>query len=135
MDDKDKSVIGKLVDTVTSAVGGVVKAAVMPTHDTDAEAVAEKTNEQMFLGDAAIAPEAIPAPTAPKTIAKRSSAPPAPKKSAKEVARAAKTPAKKSRKTVPKKSAKTPSKKAAKVSKKTAKKMKKAKKARKKSKR
>jgi hypothetical protein len=51
MDDKDKSVIEKFVETMTSAVGGTVKAAVMPTSET--EAVAEKTNEQMFLGDAA----------------------------------------------------------------------------------
>jgi hypothetical protein len=40
-------------------------AAVMPTADTQekAEDIAEKTNEQMLFGDAAIAPEAIPAPS------------------------------------------------------------------------
>jgi hypothetical protein len=99
MDDKDKSAIGKLVDTVTSAVGGVVKAAIMPTHDD--EAVAEKANEQMLHGDAAIAPEAIPAPTTRK-------------KSAKQKAPPAKAPAKKSKRTSPIKSAKKPLRKAAK---------------------
>jgi hypothetical protein len=108
MDDKDKSVIGKLMDIVSSAVGGAVKAAVMPTTDTEekADAVAEKTNEQMFLGDAAIAPEAIPAPTAPKKIAKRSNARLTPKKTAKAVGRPAKAPAKKSKKKVPRNSPK-----------------------------
>jgi hypothetical protein len=42
MNDKDKSVISKLVDTVTNAVGGAVKAAVMPTVDPKEEVVAEK---------------------------------------------------------------------------------------------
>jgi hypothetical protein len=32
MDDKDKSVVEKFVDTVTSAVGSVVKAAVIELH-------------------------------------------------------------------------------------------------------
>ena len=39
MNDKDKSVISKLVDTVTNAVGGAVKAAVMPTVDPEEEVV------------------------------------------------------------------------------------------------
>jgi hypothetical protein len=65
MDDKEKSVVGKFVDTVTSPVGEAVTAAVMPTHDPETD----KTDEQMMLrGDAAIAPEAVPAPTAPKAI-------------------------------------------------------------------
>jgi hypothetical protein len=34
----------------------------MPTADPNAEAAAETANEQMYLGDAAIAPEAVPAP-------------------------------------------------------------------------
>ena len=107
MDDKDKSVIDKLADTVT---GETVKSAVMPTRDTEAEALAEKTNEQMFLGDAAIAPEAVPALVASK---KRSAAP---KKSAKQVARpAAKTPKK-----AAKKAAKKSSKKSAKKTKSSA---------------
>jgi hypothetical protein len=58
MDDKEKSVIDKFMDTMTSAVGQAVKVAAMP--DTEAQAVAKKTNEQMFLGDAAITPEAVP---------------------------------------------------------------------------
>jgi hypothetical protein len=114
MDDKDKSAIDKLMDIVTGAVGETVKSAVMPTRDTEAEALAEKTNEQMLLGDAAIAPEAVPAPVASK---KRSAAP---KKSAKQVARpAAKTP-KKTAKKVAKKAAKKSSKKSAKKTKSSA---------------
>src|SRR5450631_378198 len=63
----------------------------------DPEQVAETTNEQMLLGDAAIAPEAVPAPIAPKKTAKKRRA--APKKSAKQVARpAAKTPKKTAKK-------------------------------------
>ena len=128
MDDKEKSVIDKFVDTVTSAVGEAVKSAVMPTRDTEAEALAEKTNEQMFLGDAAIAPEAAPALIAPmKADPKKRSI--APKKSAKRVEQPA---AKKSKKTGPKKSPKKPPKKAAK---KDVKKTKKVKKFKKKSKR
>jgi hypothetical protein len=104
MDDKDKSVIDKLADTVT---GETVKSAVMPTRDTEAEALAEKTNEQMFLGDAAIAPEAAPALIAPKkTDPKKRRA--APKKSAKQVAQpAAKTPKKTAKKAAKKSSSKS----------------------------
>jgi hypothetical protein len=76
MDDKDKSVIDKLAD--------IVKNAVLPSQDPE-EALAEKTNEQMFLGDAAIAPEAASALIAPKkTDPKKRRA--VPKKSAKQVA-------------------------------------------------
>jgi hypothetical protein len=50
MDDKDKSVIEKLVDTVRSTVGSVVEAAIMPTRDNEAEALAENANKQMLLG-------------------------------------------------------------------------------------
>jgi hypothetical protein len=98
MDDTDKSVIDKLAD--------IVKNAVLPSQDPEEEALAEKTNEQMLLGDAAIAPEAVPAPVASK---KRSAAP---KKSAKQVAArpAAKTP-KKAAKKVAKKSSKKSAKK------------------------
>jgi hypothetical protein len=45
----------------------------MPTADTSAEATAERANEQMYLGDAAIAPEAVPAPVTRKKIAKTKS--------------------------------------------------------------
>jgi hypothetical protein len=70
---KKKSVIERFAD----AVGETVRAAVMPTRDIEAEAVAAKTNEQIFLGDASIAPEAAPAiaptkratPTANKRVA------------------------------------------------------------------
>jgi hypothetical protein len=102
MDDKEKSAIDKLMDIVT---GEPVKSAVVPTRDTEAEAVAEKTNEQMLLGDAAIAPEATLAVIAPK---KRRAAP---KKSAKQIAQpVAKTPKKTAKKTA-KKSAKKSAKK------------------------
>jgi len=107
MDDKDKSVIDKLA--------AIVKNAVLPSQDPGEEALAEKTNEQMFLGDAAIAPEAAPALIAPKkTDPKKRRA--APKKSAKQVAQpAAKTPKK-----TAKKAAKTAAKKAAKKTKSSA---------------
>jgi hypothetical protein len=115
MDDKEKSVIDKFVDTVTSVVGEAVKSAVMPTRDTEAEALTEKTNEQMFLGDAAIAPEAATALIAPKkTDPKKRSA--APKKSAKQLAQpATKTPEK-----TAKQAAKKSSKKSAKKTKSSA---------------
>ena len=109
MDDKEKSDIEKFVDTVSNAVGGVVRAAVLPTHEPEAETA----NEPMLAGDAAIAPEAIPAlgPTAPEKAFR----------SKKLVA--AKPSAKKSKKTAAKKTAKKSSKKAAnKAVKKTAKK-------------
>jgi hypothetical protein len=67
-DDKEKSVIGKVVDAVTSSVGDAVKV-VMPTPKPDTEEIAERTNEQMLVGDAAIAPEAVPALIAPKKTA------------------------------------------------------------------
>jgi hypothetical protein len=102
MDDTDKSVIDKLAD--------IVKNAVLPSQDPEEEALAEKTNEQMLLGDAAIAPEAVPAPVASK---KRGAAP---KKSAKQVAR----PAAKTSKKAAKKAAKKSSKKSAKKTKSSA---------------
>jgi hypothetical protein len=76
----------------------------------DPEQVAETTNEQMLLGDAAIAPEAVPAPIAPKKTAKKRRA--APKKSAKQVARPAAKKAKKTAKKAAKKSSKKSAKKA-----------------------
>ena len=101
MDDKDKSVIDKLAD--------IVKNAVLPSQDPEEEALAEKTNEQMFLGDAAIAPEAAPAMIAPKkTVPKKRRA--APKKSAKQVAQpVAKTPKKTAKKSSSKSAKKTKS--------------------------
>jgi hypothetical protein len=85
MDDKEKSVIDKLVEGVSNAVGEIAKAAVMPTRNEDAEAVAAKTNEQLYLGDAAVAPEAAMAQIGPK---KRNTAP---KRINKRVAKSAKT--------------------------------------------
>ena len=96
MDDTDKSVIDKLAD--------IVKNAVLPSQHPEEEALAEKTNEQMLLGDAAIAPEAAPALIAPKkTNPKKRRA--APKKSAKQVAQpVAKTPKKTAKKAAKKSS-------------------------------
>jgi hypothetical protein len=117
MDGKKKSVIDKFLDTV----GEAVAAAVMPTRDIEAEAVAKKANEQMYLGDAAVAPEAVPALIAEK---KRASS----RRANKWVAKARAIPAKKSspkkaaKKSAPKKSAtktKTAAKKSAKKRKKS----------------
>jgi hypothetical protein len=106
MDDKDKTGFDKMVETATSAIGEPAKDAVMPTQDTEGEALAEKTNDQMFLGDAAIAPEAVPAPVTPKeTGAKKRK-----RKSTKQLAQLAKS-AKKSMKAAPKKAAKKSTKK------------------------
>jgi hypothetical protein len=65
-DDKDKSVIDKLMDVVTTGVSEVAKAA-LPTG--------QMTNGQLLVGDAAIAPEAIPAPTEKPARKKRAAAP------------------------------------------------------------
>ena len=130
MDDKDKSSFDNMVEIATSAVGEAAKSPVVPTQDTKEEAPAEQTNEQMLVGDAAIAPEAVPAPIAPeKTSVKKRK-----KKSAKRVAQLAKTSAKKSKKAPPKKAAKKSTKKSktqSAVTKKTAKKVAKKKKAKK----
>ena len=122
MDDKDTSSFDTMVQTATSAIGEAAKSAVVPTQETKEEALAEQTNEQMLVGDAAIAPEAVPAPTAPKkTAAKKRK-----KKPAKQVAQLAKKSAKKSKKAPPKKTAKKSAKKSetkSAVKKKTAKKV------------
>jgi hypothetical protein len=132
MDDNDKSKFGEMVQTATSGIGEAAKTAVLPTQDTEGEALADQpngqTNEQMLVEDAAIAPEAVRAPIAPKkTTAKKRK-----KKSAKQVAQLAKTSAKKTKKTAPKKTAKKSAKKSKTmpaVKKKTAKKAAKKKKA------
>jgi hypothetical protein len=109
MDDKEKSVIDKVVDAVTSSVGEVVKAAV-PTPKQDKEELAEPPTEQMLVGDAAIAPEAIPAPIAPmKTVRNKRTVPKKTnKRAAAAKAKSTKSPAKKSaaKNSVPKKMAK-----------------------------
>ena len=130
MDDKDKSTFETMVQTATSGIGEASKTAVLPTPDTEEEALPEQTNEQMLVGDAAIAPEAVPEPVAPKkTVAKKRK-----RKSAKQVAQLAKTSAKKTKKAAPKKTAKKSAKKSKTmpaVEKKTAKKVTKKKKAKK----
>jgi hypothetical protein len=128
MDDKDKSKFEEMVQTATSAIGDAAISPVVPTQDTKEEALAEQTNEQMLVGDAAIAPEAVPAPIAPK----KSAAKKRKKKSAKQVAQLAKASAKKTKKAPAKKTAKKSTKKSKTMSaaeKKTAKKVAKKKKA------
>lgn len=140
-DDKEKSVIDKFVDTVTTAVGQVAKAAVTPNGDPkaepDPEAIAEKSNEQVYLrGDAAIAPETVPAPAPPapkKNVAKKATVKlstakrPPPKKTAKKAVgkNTAKKSVKRSKKSTPKKTTKAAKKSAKKGVKKTKKKSKK----------
>jgi hypothetical protein len=130
MDDTDKSRFDKMVETATSAIGEAAKSAVVQTLYAEEEALAEQTNEQMFLGDAAIAPEAVLSPITPKkTDAKKRK-----KKSAKQPAQLARKSAKKSKKASPKKTAKksaTKSKTKSAVKKKTTKKVAKKKKAKK----
>jgi hypothetical protein len=93
VDDKEKSVVARIIDSMSDAVGIFAKAAVTPTVDPHPEAVAEKTNEQTLLrGDAAIAPEAIPAPTPKKRAATKRA-----NKRVAETARTVKAPAKKSK--------------------------------------
>jgi hypothetical protein len=65
-EDKDKSVIDKLMDVVTTGVSEMAKAA-LPSG--------QMTNGQLLVGDASIAPEAIPAPTAKPARKKRAAAP------------------------------------------------------------
>ena len=119
MDDKEKTFFEKLADTVATVVGETAKAAVMPTRDEKAEAVAAKANEQMYLGDAAVAPEAALAEIVPK---KRRTSPKRANKRVAKSAKAAKAPAKKAaaKKTVKKSAPKKSAKKAKKSVKKTA---------------
>jgi hypothetical protein len=130
MDDKDTSSFDTMVETATSAIGDAAISPVVPAQETEEKAPAEQTNEQMLVGDAAIAPEGVPAPIAPKkTTAKKRK-----KKSAKQVAQLAKTSAKKTKKAAPKKAAKKSAKKSKTmpaIEKKTAKKVAKKKKAKK----
>jgi hypothetical protein len=62
-EDKDKSIIDRLMDVATTAVGEMAKAA-LP--------IGQMTNGQSLVGDASIAPEAIPAPTGKPARKKRS---------------------------------------------------------------
>jgi len=106
----EQSLVEKTIETVKGIATSVTDAAKSTIEPKPApEPVAGTTNEQMFLGDAAIAPEAAPALIAPKkTDPKKRRA--APKKSARQVAqpvaKAPKKTAKKAAKKAPKKSAK-----------------------------
>jgi hypothetical protein len=114
MDDKEKTFLEKFADTVATVVGEAAKAAVMPTRNEEEETVAAKANEQMYLGDAAVAPEAAMAQIAPE---KRNTTPKRANKRAAKSAKTAKAPAKKAAKKTAKKSApKTSAKKATKTS-------------------
>jgi len=126
----DLALVEKTIESIKDIATSITaNSAIGPKPDP--EQAAGTTNEQILLGDAAIAPEATPALIAPKKPKKRK------KKSAKQVAQpAARTPKK-----TAKKAAKKPSKKSAKktkssagrkaVGKKTAKKVAKKKKAKK----
>jgi hypothetical protein len=60
-DDKDnKTIFEKLTDAFNSAID-TASAAATKAMEPDPGHVAEKTNEQASIGDAAIAPEAVPA--------------------------------------------------------------------------
>jgi hypothetical protein len=59
---KTKSLIDRFIDTVTTVAGEVANAAVMPSRDIEAEAVAAGTNEQMYMVDAGVAPRVLTPP-------------------------------------------------------------------------
>jgi len=128
----DLALVEKTIESIKDIATSITaNSAIGPKPDP--EQVAETTNEQMLIGDAAIAPEAAPALIAPKKTAPKKRK----KKSAKQVAQpAAKTP-KKAAKKAAKKSAKKSAKKTKSsagrkaVGKKTAKKVAKKKKAKK----
>jgi len=105
----DLALVEKTIETIKDiAMSITANSAIGPKPDP--EQAAGTTNEQILLGDAAIAPEATPALIAPKKPKKRK------KKSAKQVAQpAARTPKK-----TAKKAAKKPSKKSAKKTKSSA---------------
>jgi hypothetical protein len=90
-DDKEKSIIEQMADVVVSAtIRGMAKSAVVPSQEADVEAIVERTNEQMLVGDAATATAAIPEPIQkPKTIPKKSA--PANKERGSKTAKKAKT--------------------------------------------
>lgn len=59
---KKKSLIDRLIDTVTTVAGEVANAAVMPSRDIEAEAVAARTNEQIYMVDAGVVPRVLTRP-------------------------------------------------------------------------
>ena len=102
----DLALVEKTIETIKDIATSITaNSAIGPKLDP--EQVAGTTNEQILLGDAAIAPEAAPAMIAPKkTVPKKRRA--APKKSAKQVAQpAAKTPKKTAKKAAKKSSSKS----------------------------
>ena len=103
----DLALVEKTIETIKDIATSITaNSAIGPKPDP--EQVAGTTNEQILLGDAAIAPEAAPALIAPKKPKKRRAAP---KKSAKQVAQpAAKTPKKADKKAAKKSSTKSPKK-------------------------
>ena len=109
----DQALVEKTIEAIKGiAMSITANSAIGPKPDP--EQAAGTTNEQILLGDAAIAPEATPALIAPKKPKKRK------KKSAKQVAQpAARTP-KKTAKKAAKKAAKKSSKKSAKKTKSSA---------------
>jgi len=111
----DLALVEKTIESIKDIATSITaNSAIGPKPDP--EQVAETTNEQMLIGDAAIAPEAAPALIAPKKTAPKKRK----KKSAKQVAQpAAKTP-KKTAKKAAKKAAKKSAKKSAKKTKSSA---------------
>jgi hypothetical protein len=90
-DDKEKSVIDKMVDSVSNAVGKVAKSAVMPSQDP--EEVVEHANEQMLIKDGEVTPTtprkraAIPFRANKRVAAARAAKAPAQAKNADKVAK------------------------------------------------
>src|SRR6267142_2956939 len=109
----DLALVEKTIENIKDIATSITANSAIGTKP-DPEQAAGTTNEQILLGDAAIAPEATPALIAPKKPKKRK------KKSAKQVAQpAARTP-KKTAKKAAKKAAKKSSKKSAKKTKSSA---------------
>jgi hypothetical protein len=114
----DQALVEKTIEAIKGiAMSITANSAIGPKPNP--EQAAGTTNEQMLLGDAAIAPEAAPALIAPKkTNPKKRRA--APKQSAKQVAQPAAKSPKKTAKKAAKKAAKKSAKKSAKKTKSSA---------------
>jgi hypothetical protein len=123
MDDKDKSAIEKLADTVKNGVGNIAKSAVMPTVEPDTAHLAGTANEQMYIPEASDAP--MPAPQFAALDSKKRKVPaqlagskiPPKKAGAKKAKKSSETTSAKKRKHTVKKTARKVAKKKAKKSK------------------
>ena len=107
--DKEQSVIHKMVERVTDAIGNMTQSTVAPPQEP--EKVAEKANEQMLVEDGSVPPEAVAARESGEIRPERSARA---RRANKRVAKAKKAaPVKKVAKTAKKTSKKKASKKAA----------------------